>query len=244
MRIGNQADVAAKTATLSFMAVSILLIARLLSAEDSPSPAAAARTREALVLAFRTNLGYCGDWLGAKDYKSLSQSVAALTILSEAIARHTAESGTEQLAALRTANNELSAAAMVEDAGRAKRAIDALPTAIAAVATVSSAEAPATVKKTSAGFTPLMHLIDGTFTDAKTALATGDAANAKTYAVVLAELGQVLALDRAGQQWHEQSADLVSAANELARSQTEDPKQLREQLHHLYINCEACHQRR
>ena len=89
-----------------------------------------------------------------------------------------------------------------------------------------------------------MHLIDGTFSDAKTALATGDVANAKTYAVVLAELGQVLALDRAGQQWHEQSADLVSAANELARSQTEDTKQLREQLHHLYVNCEACHQRR
>ena len=107
-----------------------------------------------------------------------------------------------------------------------------------------AAETPAAIKKTSAGFTPLMHLIDGTFTDAKTALATGDAASAKTYSVALAELGQVLALDRAGQQWHEQSADLVSAANELARSQTDDPKQLREQFHHLYVNCEACHQRR
>jgi hypothetical protein len=244
MCLRNHKGVAAKTATLSLVAASILLIARLLSAEDSPRPPAAAKTREALVLAFRTNLGYCQDWLVAKDFKSFSQSVAALTILSEAIGRHTAEAGTEQLAALRTAINELSAAAKVEDAGRAKRAIDALPTAIDAVAMASAAEAPAAVKKASAGFTPLMHLIDGTFTDAKTALVTGDAANAKSYAVVLAELGQVLALDRAGQQWHEQSADLVSAANEFARSQTDDPKQLRDQFHHLYVNCEACHQRR
>jgi hypothetical protein len=244
MRSRNHAGMVTKTATLSFSAASLLLVARLLSAEDSPRPAVAEKTREALVLAFRTNLGYCGDWLGAKDYKSLSQSVAALTILSEAIGRHTAEAGTEQLAGLRTAINELSAAAKAEDAGRAKRAIDALPTAIEAVATVPSADAPAAVKKTSAGFTPLMHLIDGTFTDAKTALATGDAASARTYAVVLAELGQALALDRAGQQWREQSSDLVSTANELARSQTDDPKQLREQFHHLYVNCEACHQRR
>ena len=244
MRFSNPRGVAVKAAALSLVPASILLIARLLPAEDSPRPEAAAKTREALVLAFRTNLGYCAEWLGAKDYKSLWQSVAALTILSEAIGRHTAEAGTEQLAALRTAINELSAAAKAEDAGRAKRAIDALPAAIAAVATVPSADSPAAVRKTSAGFTPLMHLIDGTFTDAKTALATGDAATAKTYSVALAELGQVLALDRAGQQWHEQSADLVSAANELARSQTDDPKQLREQFHHLYVNCEACHQRR
>jgi hypothetical protein len=244
MRFRNHADVVAKTAALSLVAASIILIARLLSAADSPRPVAAVKTREALVLAFRTNVGYCGDWLGAKDFKSLSQSVAALTILSEAIGRHTAEAGTEQLATLRTSINELSAAAKAEDAGRAKRSIDALPAAIEAVAMAPAAETPAAIKKTSAGFTPLMHLIDGTFTDAKTALATGDAASAKTYSVALAELGQVLALDRAGQQWHEQSADLVSAANELARSQTDDPKQLREQFHHLYVNCEACHQRR
>jgi hypothetical protein len=231
-------------AALSLVAASILLIGRLLSAEDSAGPSTAAKTREALVLAFRTNLGYCGDWLAAKDVKSLSQSVAALMILSEAIGRHTAEAGSERVGALRTAINELAAAAKAEDAGRAKRAIDGLPSAIEAVAKVPPAEAPAAVKKTSAGFTPLMHLIDGTFTDAKTALATGDAASAKTYAVVLTELGQVLALDRAGQQWHEQSGDLVSAAQELATSQTDDSKLLREQFHQLYVNCEACHQRR
>jgi len=243
MRFPNRVGVVAQPTALSLVAASILLIARL-SAEDSPGPTAAAKTREALALAFRANLAYSRDWLGAKDFKSFSQSVAALTILSESIGRHTAESGTEQLAALRAAINELSAAAKAEDAARAKRAVDALPAAIDALATVPSAEAPAGVKKTSAGFTPLMHLIDGTFTDAKTALATGDAANAKACAVVLAELGQVLALDRAGQQWHEQSNDLVAAAQELATSQTDDPKLLREQFHHLYVNCEACHQRR
>src|SRR5262245_40492396 len=155
MRFRNQPGVVAKTAALSLVAASIILIARSLSAEDSPRPTAAAKTREALVLAFRTNCGYCGDWLGAKDYKSLSQSVAALTILSEAIGRHTAEAGTEQLAALRTAINELSAAAKAEDAGRARRAIDALPAPVEALVLAPAAEKPAGVKKTSAGFTPL-----------------------------------------------------------------------------------------
>lgn len=244
MRFSNHAGLVAKTTALSLVAASILLMARLLSAEDSPRPAADANTREALVLAFRTNLEYCGDWLAAKDYKSLSQSVVALVILSEAIGRHTAEAGIERTGALRTAINELAAAAKAEDAGRAKRAIDGLSSAIEGVAKAPRAETPAAIKKTSTGFTPLMHLIDGTFADAKTALATGDAANAKAYAVVLTELGQVLALDRAGQQWHEQSGDLVSAAQELATSQSGDPKLLREQFHHLYVNCEACHQRR
>lgn len=244
MRFPNHAGVIAKMAVYSLVAASILFITRLLPAEDSPKPMAAVKPREALVAAFGTNLGYCGDWLAAKDFKSLSQSVAALTILSEAIGRHTAEAESERMAGLRTAINELGAAAKTEDAGRAKRAIDGLPSAVEGVAKAPAAESPAAVKKTSAGFTPLMHLIDGTFTDAKTALATGDADSAKTYAAVLAELGQVLTLDRAGQQWHDHSGDLVSAARELAASQTDDSKLLREQFHHLYVNCEACHQRR
>jgi len=244
MRFPNHVGVGAKMAATSLAAASVLMITGLLAAEDSAKPSGAAKTREALVVAFRTNLGYCGDWLAAKDFKSLSQSVAALTILSEALGRHTAEAGSEQMGALRTAINELAAAGKAEDAGQAKRAIDGLPSVIGGVAKAPPAEAPAAAQKTSAGFTPLMHLIDGTFTDAKTALATGDAASAKTYAVVLTELGQVLALDRAGRQWHDQSADLVSAAQELAASQSNDSKLLREQFHHLYVNCEACHQRR
>src|SRR6266496_3036107 len=143
------------------------MIARFLSADDSPKPLAVAKTREALILAFRTNLEYCRDWLGAKDYKSLSQGVPALTILSEAIGRHTPDAGSERSGALRAAINQRAASAKAEDANRAQRAIEALPAAIDALAMASAAEAPTAAKKTSAGFTPLMHLIDGTFTDAK-----------------------------------------------------------------------------
>ncbi|HEY2759685.1 MAG TPA: hypothetical protein VGI75_03060, partial [Pirellulales bacterium] len=102
----------------------------------------------------------------------------------------------------------------------------------------------APIRKTSAGFTPLMHLIDGTFTDARTALAVGDSETAKSNAAVLAELGQYLAVDRNGKQWHEQADDLVKAANEIAVSKSSDPKALREDFHLLYANCEACHYRR
>ena len=88
-----------------------------------------------------------------------------------------------------------------------------------------------------------MHTIDGTFTDAKTSLATGDVAAAKTNALVLVELAQWLKADRGGEQWKTQSADFESAAKEVVTSDATDPKLVRTQLHEVYARCAACHHR-
>jgi cytochrome c556 len=88
-----------------------------------------------------------------------------------------------------------------------------------------------------------MFTIDGTFVDAKLALETGDTAAAKSDAIVLAELGQWLAADRAGDQWHTQSGDLVKAAQAAAENESNDSKALRAAFHNVYTRCEACHHR-
>jgi hypothetical protein len=234
--------------------------AGLVRSADAPSGSpenagkASAKTRDALIVAFRTNLGYSREWLAAGDFKSLGQSAAALSILTDAIGRHTADAGREKIEALRRAVDDLTKAATATDQKPAEAAIARLPDLLTAAAAAPAADNPAAVRKTSAGFTPLMHLIDGTFTDARTALATGisdsgaagsaSAEQAKTYALVLAELGQYLAADRNGDQWHSQSGDLTTAAQEIAVSKSTDPKELRADFHNLYANCEACHHRR
>jgi hypothetical protein len=204
---------------------------------DSPNP------RGATIASFRTNLDYCHPWLAAKDYKSLNQSVGMLSILAGAIGRHTAEAGQSQIEALQKAIADLTAAAKAEDNLKAEKAIDSLPALITAIENTPLADKPKAVGKTTAGFTPLMFTIDGTFVDAKLALETGDAAAAKSDAVVLAELGQWLAADRGGDQWHTQAGDLVKAAQAAAASETNDPKTLRTVFHNIYTRCEACHHR-
>ncbi|HTQ39700.1 MAG TPA: hypothetical protein VMJ32_11775 [Pirellulales bacterium] len=203
----------------------------------------AAQPKAALVFAFQTNLGYCRQWLATNDFKSLGQSVTALSVLTDALGRNVAESGQEKITSLHHAVDELVAAAKAADAGRAQQAIDALPKAIEAVETAPGLDHPRPATKTVASFTPLMHLIDGTFTDAKAALATGDVTAAKTYAVVLVELAQWLAADRAGAVWQSQAGDLAAAAQDVASSTAIDPKLLRTQFHDVYACCAACHQR-
>jgi hypothetical protein len=204
---------------------------------ELPNPRAAA------IASFRTNLDYCHPWLTANDYKSLGQSVGALSILAGAIARHTAEAGQPQIEAFQKAIADVAAAAKAEDNAKAEKAIDSLPALITAVESQPIADKPKPVSKTAAGFTPLMFTIDGTFVDAKLALETSDAAAAKSDAIVLAELGQWLAADRAGDQWHTQSGDLVKAAQAAAESDSNDPKALRAVFHNVYTRCEACHHR-
>jgi hypothetical protein len=219
------------------------LMARSQADPTAAVPGSSPTPRAALIAAFRTNLDYCHPWLMAKDYKSLGQSVGALSILTGAIGRHTAEAGQSQIEALQKTIAELMAGAKAEDNARAEKALEALPRLIAAVDNAPLAEKPKAVGKTAAGFTPLMFTIDGTFVDAKLALETGDAAAAKSDAVVLAELGQWLAADRGGDQWHTQAGDLVKAAQAAAENESNDPKTLRAVFHSIYTRCEACHHR-
>jgi hypothetical protein len=214
------------------------------AADTSKSLVDAKTARTALVKSFRTNVEYSREWLEAKDYRSLKQSADSLVILSEAIGRYAPAPADGKMDALRRATGDLGQAATDSKTEEAEAALAKIGEQLTAIESEAVADAPAPVRKTSAGFTPLMHLIDGTFTDARMALAVGDSETAKSNAAVLTELGQYLAVDRNGAQWREQAGDLVKAASEIAVSKTNDPKALREDFHLLYANCEACHHRR
>jgi hypothetical protein len=213
------------------------------ASDKTDGKTSASKPRAALIFAFTANLKYSHDWLNVNDFKSLVESADALSILTEAINRHTGDEGREKIDALKKQVSELSAAAKASDAARAQRAIAAIPLALQTIGQTAIAPSPAAVKKTTAGFNPLMHTIDGTFTDAKTSLATGETEEAKAYISALADLGQWLVADRAGEQWHQQAGELATAAREVAASSETDPKALRAAFHGIYNRCEACHHR-
>ncbi len=221
----------------------------LWAAEREPeSDSSSAKTRAALILTYRKNLDYCHQWIRAEDIKSLARTAGQLPILVDAVFRYTSEVSEEERKGFRGVLDSLDSGAQqaVKDvtfdgwvgAGNmvmaSKRTLDLIEKKPAAVQ-------PLPPKKWAVGFTPLMSLIDGTFADAKTAASVGDAAEAKQYALVIAELGEVLALDRNDDRWKNQSRDLVAAAKEAAASDATDPKELRAVLHKVYDRCEACH---
>src|SRR5262245_44074200 len=112
------------------LAVAMVSLAPFVSSSHA-DPAGAQKTdvpnpRAAAIASFRTNLDYCHPWLTAKDYKSLGQSVGALSILAGAIARHTGEAGQPQIESLQKAIADLTAAAKAADNAKAEKAIDAL----------------------------------------------------------------------------------------------------------------------
>ncbi|HZZ27890.1 MAG TPA: hypothetical protein VFE46_07765 [Pirellulales bacterium] len=221
-----------------------MLLARTKAADvPAESGAKGAQVREALILSLQTNLGYCREWLSSNDFKSLGQGISALTILTDALERHVAESGKDKITSLRHAVEKFAAVANAADAQHAQTAIEALSKVVEGLATVPFSDVPRPATKSAAGFTPLMHLIDGTFADAKSSLSAGDVAAARSYTVALVELAQWLAADRAGAQWKSQADDLAAAAQDVASSTTLDPKLLRGQLHDVYARCTACHQR-
>ncbi len=218
--------------------------ARAADDEKTDSPAT---MRAALIMAFRTNLDYCKKWIAASNFKSLTRTSGQLPVLAASIARYFPKSqppkevGNDATDALNRAVDTLTAAAKADDASRARGAIDDCAGALDRIDRRSASATPQPIAKSPAGFNPLMSLIDGTFSDAKTAASVGDVADAKSYASVMAELGAVLAIDRNDERWKTQSHDLIEAAKEAAASKSEDPKELRAIFHKVYERCEACH---
>ncbi len=213
-----------------------------LRADDSIAKTAdASSIRPALVLSLHTNLGYCREWASANDYKSLRQGLGGMAIIIDALARHTAAGGAEKIAALRESLDKVNTAARSEDAAATKSSLAALSKAIDDCAALPAGAVPANIGKNSAGFKALMHVVDGTYADAKTALAVGEAAEAKSHALVLAELGQWLAAERGDARWREFSHSMTTAARDAAATAAADEKTLRGKFRDIYVRCEACH---
>jgi hypothetical protein len=232
-----------RTSSLVFIVAlaGLIALARICSAADAPAKSDPAKTRAALIQTFRSNLDICDQWVGAKDFKSLDRSVSELPILVAASNRLTTESEAEKVATLKKSVAVLTKAAKDSDQSAAKSAITQVKSDLDALASTKVADEPKSIEKSPGGFGPLMSLMDGTFADAKTSVAVGDANEAKTSALALAELSQYLAIDRNDPRWRDQSIDLAAAATEAAASDATDEKSLRKVFHDVYQRCEACH---
>jgi hypothetical protein len=232
-----------RVSDLAFVVILIGLVSqvRVGPAADAPIKVDSAKTRAALIQTFRSNLDFCDQWVGAKDFKSLDRSVGELPILVAATNRLTSESDADKIDALKKSITTLTKAAKDSDQTAAKLAIVQIKSDLDVLGATKVAESPKPIQKSPGGFGPLMSLIDATFADAKTSAAVGDANEAKTSALALAELSQYLAIDRNDERWRTQSIDLAVAANEAAASNATDEKSLRKVFHEVYQRCEACH---
>jgi hypothetical protein len=210
-------------------------------AVDPYSKTDPAKTRAALIQTFGSNLDFCDQWVGAKDFKSLDRSVAELPILVAAAKRLTAEDDAAKIDALKKSVATLTKAAKDSDPMAAKSALAQLKSDLEALGEAKIAESPKPIEKSPGGFGPLMSLMDATFADAKTAATVGEANEAKMSALALAELSQYLAIDRNDERWRKQSDELAAAAREAATSDATDEKSLRKVFHDVYQRCEACH---
>ncbi len=223
--------------------ISVTLLTAIGLAEDKESPAdvAAAKTRAALITAFHTNLDYCKKWILSQDMKSLARTTPQLPIMVESIARYTDDTAQNEINVLREWTKQLDATAHSDRADEAGALVTKVWGQTFLVADTMASKIQHDVKKSTVGFNPLMSLISGTFADGKKAATVGDAAEAKSNALVLAELGRMLAVERNDASWKQDSEALVAAAEKAAATESDEPKVLKAVFHDVYANCEACH---
>ncbi len=211
------------------------------------SAAKADRSRAALHAAVEKNLGYCRDWLAAKDWKSLRQSADGVGILVAVLARQGDgdkwRSGVEDLSA---SVETLCSAADAKEPQKSKELIERLSASNKELAGLAVKTRPATARsaaKPIESLRPLMTLLDGTHADAKAALALGEVAEAKSMAVVLSELGRVVSNQRGDAAWRAAAEAMIRAAPRRPTKSRPTPKRSASSWRGVYEKCEACHNR-
>jgi hypothetical protein len=202
---------------------------------------------EALHVGLTAKIGHARKWLDEGDFKSLSQSAGGLQLLIEVLRSQSDDAAwQEAISKLSDASKELQTAAVTGDPALCRAKLDALQMATAAAENV----APVGNRLSSprATILPLMLLIDGVYADAKIAVLTGRAGDAKKHAYVLAELGRVVSnapsSGRTAEKWSELSSGFVEEALAAARSPAEDTQAVRQLLRAVSKRCDACHDTR
>jgi hypothetical protein len=232
--------------TVAFTACA-LCTASLVGQENA---ATSDRRVAALRLALAANLDYCRDWLEGKDFKSLSKTAGGAVILADMLARQGDGPPWQQ------ATGRFADAARLLDAA-AKQAESSDPPDFKACRD-QLAQVQVELKALAAGepsgkpqqagprppLRPLMYLQEAILSDAKTALAAGEAKNAKLNALVLSELGQAVLNYHSDAQWSASGQDFMTAVRALADSASDDPQVLRPLVRAVGQRCEACHRMR
>jgi hypothetical protein len=214
------------------------------------SPCAVARASQpdlavaGLRFALEKHISRSADWLTEGDFKSLGESAGEATVLAELLRARSDDAAWQRaFGEAIAAAKALQATAGSGDAASAMKSLDKLRSAVAAstrlVPTGQPLDLPA-----SPGVRPLMHLASGVQAEAKVALLTGNAADAKKAAAALAELARLMSNSRSADGWAEMSDDLRQACMAAAQSPADDKATLRQLLRDINERCETCHDNR
>ena len=215
------------------------------SAEPAPSPSRAEQTRIALHAAVEGNLAYCRQWLDEKDYKSLGQTASGIAILADVLrGQGDAKAWQAATGQLRDAAAKLTAEAGRENADACKAAIDGIDRENQSAKKLDEIGRPVKPSRAAGNLRAMMALLEGTYADAKAALAFGEVEKARQTAYVLAELGRRVAGYQSDTRWAADAGAMSAAAVAVALGESADAKMVREQLRGVYLKCEACHDRR
>ena len=216
----------------------LVVLVGIVAARGAESSAATA----ALQAALAKNVSHAREWLDQKDYKSVAQSAGGMQLLAELTKAKSSDAAWQ--AALQNALtkvNDLSSAARDENAAKCQSALDALKSAVGAIAKVQPAGQPQSLPKPPAIRT-LMLSMDAVQADAKVAVLTGNVAAAKNQAHVLAELAKLVSNSRTTEQWASLAGEFAAATNAAANSTDSDPKLVRQHFRAIAERCEACHE--
>jgi hypothetical protein len=206
-------------------------------------PNAAARI-DALRFSLDKSVAYCRECLEGIDFKSLAQTADGLRTLSAVLAAKSQDEAWQRAAAeLSQAVDALRSAARAADRDRTGEALARVEQAAAAASRLQPAGEPQTAPAGS-NLRELMMLLENVRGQAKVALLTGEAANAKRAALVLAELGPVLTNTRRGEDWEIMSHDFTQAALAAAASPEEDTLKLKPLFKTMSQACDHCHDSR
>jgi hypothetical protein len=223
------------------------VLTALSAGDDAPAkkPADPARTRAALHRAVDKNLAYGREWLEGKDFESLGQTAEGLIVLAQLLARHGEDKAWQAATAeLQQAAKSLKAAAEKEEEAACRDALALVGKRNKELAGVAATGKPAAPRRPDVVLPSVMALLDGTYADAKAALAASKVDEAKDIALVLAELGGAVATFHDDAKWRELAGGLSDAARAAADSSSRDAKAVRDELRGVYQRCEACHNAR
>ena len=198
---------------------------------------------DALRFAIDRQLTYTLERRDAKDYKSLAQAADGSKLLMQLLLCRSDD--TEwQAAHSRAANalGALQAAARKEDHSQVEAVMQDVTTQWAA-ARIPAVGKPLGPPRASS-LRQVMLLLEGLQGQAKVALLTGEPANAKRMASVLAQLGPVVSNARRDDAWAIMAHDFTQAAATAAKSSAEEPAGLKPLFRQISHACEACHDSR
>jgi hypothetical protein len=188
------------------------------------------------------NLIHARRWLAEGDLKSLAQGAANMQLIGDLYAGLGDDPAWRATARqVRARIQELAAAAAAGDASRCAAAIQQVEEALSAGGAMRPQGSRQTLNNAPA-LRRLMLVLDSVQADAKVAVLTGQAAEAKNQAVLLSELGRLVSNARREETFVAQGRAFVQAAEALASVDENDLAAVRQGLRSLAQRCDACHE--